>query len=65
MALQKYLTLRQAAAAVGISPNTLRLWLEQEGIWLPRVRHGARLMVREADVQKVVDRRRDARLATR
>jgi len=63
MALEKHFSLRKAAAAIGVHHDTLRNWLLQEGIIIPRVRHGGRVMVRERDVEKVLARRRDARTA--
>ena len=65
MALEKHLSLRAAARMVGISPHTLKKWLRKHsGILLPCVERGSRMMLRERDVQRVVEIHRDARTAT-
>lgn len=64
MALEKHYSLRKAAELIGVDRGTLRAWLEKDlGIILPRVRRGGRVMIRERDVEKVIEKRRDARTA--
>ena len=66
MPLEKHYSLRSAAKLIGVHHATLRLWLRQDlGIVLPRVKHGSRVMIRERDIEAVVARRREARLAVR
>lgn len=60
--IEKHLSLREAARRIGIQPQTLKRWMHQElGIIFPRVRHGAKLIVLESDVEVVLERKRDAR----
>lgn len=62
--LEKHYSLRAAAKKIGVGPSTLKRWLRLDlGILIPHVRRGGRVMVRERDVEKVVEKRRDARRA--
>jgi excisionase family DNA binding protein len=61
--LEKHYSLSEAARQVGVDRRALKRWLAQEGIWLPRVRHGAKVLIRERDIERVLARRRDARAA--
>jgi len=63
MPLEKHYSLSSAARQIGVDRSTLRRWLIQEGILVPRVRRGGKVMIRERDVQRVVEKRRDARTA--
>jgi predicted site-specific integrase-resolvase len=66
MAIEKHLSLRQAARQAGVDGKTLKDWLARDlGICFPRVVHGAKLLVRERDVERVLERRRDARAVLR
>jgi hypothetical protein len=64
MAIEKHYSLRAAARLAGVGPHALRHWPEQDGICVPKVRRGQRILVRERDVERVLEKRRDAR-ATR
>ncbi len=60
--LEKHYSLSAAARLVGVNRKALKRWLAQDlGIILPRVRHGGKVMIRERDIQHVVEKRRDAR----
>jgi predicted site-specific integrase-resolvase len=62
--LEKHLSLSRAASLIGVSHHTLKDWLRKDlGILIPRVRRGAKTLVRERDVQRVLEMRRDARTA--
>jgi predicted site-specific integrase-resolvase len=62
MSIEKHLSLRAAARRAGIDGKTLKDWMRLDlGICFPRVRHGAKLLVRERDVEFVLAKRRDAR----
>jgi predicted site-specific integrase-resolvase len=56
--MERHYCLREGARMIGISHKTLRRWLCQEGIIPPRVRHGGKVLVRERDLELVVERRR-------
>jgi len=58
----KHYSLSEAAREVGVQRETLKRWLRQElNICLPRVRKGSKVLIRGLDVERVVERRRDAR----
>ena len=59
--LEKHYSLSEAARRIGVRRHTLKRWLCLEGILLPRVRHGAKVMIRERDIERVLEIRRDAR----
>lgn len=60
--MDKHYSLSAAARLVGVQRQTLKRWLAQDlGIPLPRVRHGAKVLIRESDIERLVERRRDAR----
>jgi len=60
--LEKHYSLSEAARRIGVGRHTLKRWLCLEGILLPRVRHGAKVMIRERDdIERVLEIRRDAR----
>jgi hypothetical protein len=60
--IEKHLSLRTAARMAGIDGRTLKDWMELDlGICFPKVRHGAKLLVLERDVEFVLAKRRDAR----
>lgn len=62
MSIEKHLSLRKAARLAGISDKTLKDWIARDlGICFPKVVHGAKLLVRERDVEFVLAKRRDAR----
>lgn len=62
MAIEKHMSLRQAARLAGVGHKALKKWLAKDlGICFPKVRHGERILVRERDVERVLERRRDAR----
>ena len=61
--LEKHISLRRAAGLIGISHHTLKLWLQQDGIYIPRVRRGSKVLVRERDVMRLLEKRRDVREA--
>jgi predicted site-specific integrase-resolvase len=64
--LEKHYSLREAAKQIGVDPRALKRWLRQDlGILLPRVRRGGKVMIRERDIQRVVEKRADARTAIR
>jgi predicted site-specific integrase-resolvase len=66
MPLERHYSLREAARLVGIDPRVLKRWLLQDlGILVPRVRRGGKTMIRERDVERVLEKRRDARAAIR
>lgn len=60
--IERHISLRKAARDVGVDRSTMKRWLEEElGFKFPRVRHGAKLLVAEADVLRVLARRKDVR----
>lgn len=60
--IERHLSLRKAAQMAGIDGKTLKDWMELDlGICFPKVRHGAKLLVLERDVEFVLAKRRDAR----
>ena len=62
MAIEKHLCLREAARQAGVGRKALKRWLAQDlGICFPKVRRGSRILVRERDVERVLEKRRDAR----
>ena len=62
MAIEKHMSLREAARRAGVGHKALKKWLAQDlGICFPRVPHGSRILVRERDVERVLEKRRDAR----
>ncbi len=62
MSIEKHLSLRAAAKRAGIDSKTLKDWMALDlGICFPKVRHGAKLLVLERDVEFVLAKRRDAR----
>jgi hypothetical protein len=63
---EKHLSLRTAARMAGIDGKTLKDWMELDlDICFPKVRHGAKLLVLERDVEFVLAKRRDARAPRR
>ena len=61
MMLEKHYSLSEAARIIGVDRRALKCWLRQDlGIILPRVRHGAKVMIRERDIERVLEIRRDA-----
>jgi len=63
MALEKHYSLSAAARLIGVDRTTLRDWLRQIGIVIPYVRRGSKALLRERDIERVLERRRDARYA--
>lgn len=62
MSIERHMSLRAAARMAGIDGKTLKDWMRLDlGICFPRVRHGAKLLVLERDVEFVLAKRRDAR----
>jgi len=62
MMLEKHYSLSEAARIMGVDGRALQCWLRQDlGIILPRVRHGTKAMIRERDIERVLEIRRDAR----
>lgn len=62
MSIQKHMSLSQAAKLAGVTSKTIKRWLADDlGICFPKVGHGAKLLVLERDVERVLARRRDAR----
>lgn len=58
----KHYSLSEAAREVGVQRETLKRWLRQElNICLPRVRNGSKVLIRGLDVERILERRRDAR----
>lgn len=61
---KRYYSLRQAATYIGVDRYTVKRWLAEDlGIIIPRVKHGAKVLIAEADLDKLIARRRDARAA--
>jgi predicted site-specific integrase-resolvase len=56
--IEKHYSLRAAARMVGVERETLKLWLAAEGIVLPAVRRGSKVMLREKDVEIAVRKHR-------
>jgi predicted site-specific integrase-resolvase len=63
MSLEPHFSLSGAAKRIGVDRSTLKRWLRLEGIILPRVRHGAKVLIRERDIERIVEKRRDARFS--
>jgi predicted site-specific integrase-resolvase len=62
MMLERHYSLSEAARLIGVDRRALKRWLRQDlGIVIPRVRHGAKVMIRERDIERVLGMRRDAR----
>lgn len=62
MSIEKHMSLNAAAKLAGVDHHTMKRWIELDlGVQFPRVRHGAKLLVREKDVEYVLARRRDVR----
>lgn len=50
--------LRRAAEIVGVNRETLKRWLRVDlGLVLPRVTRGSRVMIRESDLNRLIDKR--------
>lgn len=52
-----YYSLRSAAIFLGISRYTLKKWLTREGLALPGVEQGSKVLISHADLERVVTRR--------
>jgi predicted site-specific integrase-resolvase len=62
MAIEKHICLREAERKSGVGRKALKRWLAKEmGYVFPVVRRGSKIMVRERDVELVLERHRDAR----
>ena len=62
MAIEKHVCLREAARQSGVGRKALKRWLQKDlGICFPKVPRGSKIMVRERDVERVLEKRRDAR----
>lgn len=48
------MSLREAARQTGISPRTLRDWLERSGLVLPAVRRGSKLVISPGDLERAM-----------
>jgi predicted site-specific integrase-resolvase len=60
--LEKHYSLSEAARIIGVDRRALKRWLRQDlGILLPRVRRGGKALIRERDIERVLEIRRDAR----
>ena len=59
-------SLSAAAREIGIGRHALKHWLRQElGIVIPRVRRGSKVLIRERDLDRIIERRRTAEGASR
>lgn len=65
MPLERHYSLSAAARLIGVHRRTLAGWLRKEGIVIPFLRRGAKVMIRERDLELVLEKRRDARAAAR
>lgn len=64
MKTKRFYSLTQAAEFIGVGRRTVKRWLAQDlGIILPRVRHGAKVLIRQEDLDLLIEKRRDARAA--
>jgi hypothetical protein len=60
--IERHISLREAARRAGVDSKTLKRWMAAElRICFPHMRHGAKILVRERDVEYVLAKRRDAR----
>lgn len=58
---EKHYSLTAAAKELGIGRHTLKRWLAQElAVVIPRVRRGSKVMIRERDLERIIERRRMA-----
>lgn len=63
---EKHYSLRAAARELGVGPRALKNWLRQDlGIVIPRVRRGSKVLIRERDIERLIERRRTAQGAAR
>lgn len=61
MSMEKHYSLSGAAKLIGVDRRALKRWLRQDlGIVIPRVRHGAKVLIRERDIERVLEKRRTA-----
>lgn len=60
MIKSKHYSLSAGARLIGVERKTLKRWLRLEGVVLPRVRHGAKVLVSERDIERVIEKRRTA-----
>jgi hypothetical protein len=62
MAIEKHISLHAAAKKAGVGDDALKRWLALDlGICFPKVPRGSKILVRERDVELVLQKRRDAR----
>lgn len=58
MPIDQYLPLNKAAKQLGVSPKTLRRWLEKElGLTFRRLKRFERALVSERDLQELIRKR--------
>ena len=50
-------SLRRAAKVLGVARGTLKVWLAQEGLVMPELARGARAMIRERDLERLIRKR--------
>jgi predicted site-specific integrase-resolvase len=60
MGLERRYSLSEAAKIVGVRRHTLKLWLAQCAIVLPRLPRGSKVMLRESQIEMVL-RKREAK----
>ncbi len=66
MSLERHYSLSGAAKLIGVDRRALKRWLRQDlGIVIPRVRHGAKVLIRERDLERIIERRRTVEGALR
>lgn len=55
--IERRYSLSEAARLVGVDRGTLRIWLEAEGLHVPTMRRGSKLMLTEADIERALRHR--------
>lgn len=59
--IEKHYSLSGAAKLIGIERRALKKWLRIDlGIVIPRVRRGSKVLIRERDLQRIIEKRRTA-----
>jgi predicted site-specific integrase-resolvase len=59
--IEKHYSLSGAAKLIGIERRALKRWLRQDlGIVIPRVRRGSKVLIRERDLRRLIEKRRTA-----
>jgi len=59
--IKKQYSLNDAAKLVGVNRTALFNWFRQVGIVIPHVRNGSKVMLRERDIERILEKQREVR----